>query len=436
MLTATTDLDRVTTSWQVASERLRTLRVATDAAREELGPCYADEAFWANVESQASQEVSPWYSDTLRRLQSELFISALRVQETFLHTANAKSGCITTSLAAFFAYLRGDIQATPKEAGAMWSTFFLIVPVVSSTFASMQTMFRDLGPDSLPWLLIDEAGQAVPQAAVGAIWRARRVGVVGDPLQIEPVVTAPAAVMRNLREYAGLKESQLGAATSVQTVADRANPIGAYLRVEGLRHWVGVPLRVHRRCLNPMFDIANRIAYDGKMFCSTAPPKTITLTMPNLFLQCEGEVDGRHFVPAQAEAVERLLRVEIEQQQRLPDVFIISPFSEVAVRLRHWLADPLRVALSEIRPTGPGEVRRWLVDRVGTVHTFQGKQAQGVILCLGLDRQHRGGASWAAAKPNLLNVALTRAKHRFVAVGDRRVWLGQPYFSELDQLNV
>ena len=46
-----------------------------------------------------------------------------------------------------------------------------------------------------------------------------------------------------------------------------------------------------------------------------------------------------------------------------------------------------------------------------------------------------GVASWASSKPNLLNVALTRAKQRFVAVGDGDIWLRQPYFSKLKALN-
>lgn len=52
-------------------------------------------------------------------------------------------------------------------------------------------MLGKLPPESLGWLFVDEAGQALQQAAVGALLRTRRAVVVGDPIQIEPVVALP-----------------------------------------------------------------------------------------------------------------------------------------------------------------------------------------------------------------------------------------------------
>lgn len=86
------------------------------------------------------------------------------------------------------------------------------------------------------------------------------------------------------------------------------------------------------------------------------------------------------------------------------------------------------------KEVGKKEVNEWLKSHIGTVHTFQGKQADGVIFCLGLDEKSKGAANWASQKPNLLNVAVTRAKYRFIAIGDKAIWEKQPYFNHLIKL--
>jgi AAA domain len=80
------------------------------------------------------------------------------------------------------------------------------VPVVSTTFASYARLFGHLGKEALGWLLIDEAGQATPQNAVGALWRAKRAVVVGDPLQLEPITTLPFRAEQAIRDELGVDE--------------------------------------------------------------------------------------------------------------------------------------------------------------------------------------------------------------------------------------
>lgn len=47
---------------------------------------------------------------------------------------------------------------------------------------------------------------------------------------------------------------------------------------------------------------------------------------------------------------------------------------------------------------------------IETVHTFHGKETAIVIIYLGVGEDHEGAANWASNSPDILNVAVTRAK--------------------------
>lgn len=79
------------------------------------------------------------------------------------------------------------IDANPDKVHNAWNVMHLIFPVVSTTFASFKSMYGGIPKDFIDYLFIDEAGQAIPQAAVGALYRSKKVVAVGDPIQIEPV---------------------------------------------------------------------------------------------------------------------------------------------------------------------------------------------------------------------------------------------------------
>jgi len=126
-----------------------------------------------------------------QRARDEVFIAAMALHRAFVDAA-AKP--LRHNLAALMnVFTNQSLPTAEKQAllPDLWSSLFLVVPLVSTTFASVNRMLGKLPPECLGWLLVDEAGQAVPQAAVGAIMRTKRAVIVGDPIQIEPIVMLP-----------------------------------------------------------------------------------------------------------------------------------------------------------------------------------------------------------------------------------------------------
>jgi len=394
---------------------------ALEALERELTPVSVP-ASLDELEQAQWQIEGLWRDPTLDRLRAELFASALALHEAWL--TEAKSVLIP-NLFGLKDLLDGHPRLGREQALTLWQTLFMIVPVVSSTLASVASQFSRLEAGDLGWVLIDEAGQAPPQTVVGALWRARRAVVVGDPLQIEPVFTVPSGLVEALMKVNGIEAAQQVSPhqVSAQILADAANPYGVSVEEKGERLWLGAPLRVHRRCLDPMFGLANKIAYDGKMVQATVPPESSKIggldLLPSSWVQLGGHARDRQLVQEQVELVIAALQRWRRAVDDDPPVFVITPFRRIAKELKNALEESFGKA--------------WVERHVGTVHTFQGKEDAVVWLVLGCDSSTRRSARWAAGKPNLLNVALTRARLRFYMIGDRNLWGGLPHFSSIDE---
>ena len=315
---------------------------------------------------------------------------------------------------------------------SLWASLFLVLPVISTTFASTARLFGPLGREQLGWLLIDEAGQALPQAAVGAIWRAKRAIVIGDPFQIEPVVTTPPKLIRSIFSEFGVNTEEWAAPEmSVQTLADRISWFGTNILTDDGDIWVGSPLRVHRRCENPMFKISNHVAYNGMMVYGTQPGTSEIgkVLGESLWINVEGAAAGK-WSEIEGKVARDLLRKLLDEGVENPDIFFITPFRIVAHKLRETIRSD-----RSITERLPGKSWDWTHERVGTVHTFQGKEADTVVIVLGAPLDTSFGARrWAGHPPNLLNVAVTRAKRRLFVIGNREAWKNAGAFSHLTQM--
>lgn len=87
----------------------------------------------------------------------------------------------------------------------------------------------------------------------------------------------------------------------------------------------------------------------------------------------------------------------------------------------------MRTVLYQSKYIEKEKIEEWIKEHCGTVHTFQGKEANEVILVLGCDNQTGiGAARWVGQKPNIINVAVSRAKYRMAVIGDYNLWKDIP----------
>lgn len=76
-------------------------------------------------------------------------------------------------------------------------------------------------------------------------------------------------------------------------------------------------------------------------------------------------------------------------------------------------------------------MKEWSENCIGTVHTFQGKDADEVLFMLGCSNKSIGAMKWVASKANILNVACTRARYRFAFIGNKKDWEYRKYFIDI-----
>ncbi|MBS1607055.1 MAG: ATP-binding protein [Bacteroidetes bacterium] len=350
-------------------------------------------------------QMTPYSSEKINILRSEIFLESLRL------TALA----IRLNARYFNANLNTFVNLSPNKpiagldeavASRLWNCFFFCIPVVSVTLASFQRQFYNSGRGSIGWLLIDEAGQATLPSVCGAIWRAQRCIVIGDTLQIPPVVTIPRALGRFFQDKYGVGEEWSPLLHSAQFLADRVSTYGTYV---GSSIWTGAPLRAHRRCSEPMFSVSNAIAYNGQMVKVSRDAGREYPTGISGWIDVVPITVSGHAVTEELQVAEDLIRMLVGFGAR---IFVISPFRSV------------------VESCG-SRFRQLYGVECGTIHSFQGKEAEVVILVLGTDRGAVAARNWVAESPNMLNVAVTRAKDRLYVIGSREAWGRHRYFDYL-----
>lgn len=302
--------------------------------------------------------------------------------------------------------------------------FSMLTPCMVATFYQATKVFEYFDPkknrsaplfETIDLLIIDEAGQVSPDVGAAVFALARRAIVVGDVHQIEPVWGVPPAVDNANLESAGLTVDD---SDSEDTTAYRAS--GGSIMLLARRATAktcvddrGLFLREHRRSVPEVIRYCNEFVYQGRL--QPLRPAKRDRVLPALgwaHLASESDTErGSRINRGQAHAIAAWLeshRQELEEHYRLPlakIAAVITPFAAQSGVLRE-----------ELR-------KRNLSVEAGTVHTFQGGELPVVLFSpVYSTRPQPPSQLFFDAGPNLLNVAVSRARDSFLVFGDMGIF--------------
>ncbi|MGM3307206.1 AAA domain-containing protein [Anabaena sp. WFMT] len=282
----------------------------------------------------------------------------------------------------------------------------LIFPVITTTLLSVRNMLPCV-IDCVDRIIVDEAGMIPQHQTFPLLFRCRKAIIVGDPLQIEPIINLTNQRREQYRQAAFTEKrlSELDYHLYSPEETDRATTYHRAAGASGEDGEVGQGIRLveHYRCQPNIIQFCDRIVGYG-LEVKTAPVSPLLET--NLIAyHVEGSIQG-NFNTEEVAVVTEVIKHLIGQGYSLEDIGVISPFSIHAQELsKRLLKQP--------------EFSGLKANAIGTIHKFQGSQKRVIILSTKVCRlQDNSSCDWLNSKPNLLNVAVSRAEELFILVGN------------------
>ncbi|WP_341525879.1 AAA domain-containing protein [Nostoc sp. UHCC 0302] len=278
----------------------------------------------------------------------------------------------------------------------------LFFPVITSTLLSIRNI--------LPWIeecvdrtIVDEAGMIDLHKAFPLLVRSRKAIIVGDPLQIEPVITLSNQRRDNYRQTAfldrGLSEIDYHRYSPEEEYNATTYHRAAGASGEDNNQGEGICLIEHYRCQPSIVEYCKTIA-NYQLEVKTTPVTSL-LNSHLVAYHVEGNI-SRNVNEEEILAVSDVIQHLQKQGYLLQDIGIISPFNLHASALRERLTQKFLGLDSK---------------SVGTIHTFQGSEKKVIILSTKVCGI-QDNVNWINKRPNLLNVAVSRAKELFILVGN------------------
>ncbi|HAP0343423.1 TPA: DNA helicase [Escherichia coli] len=283
-------------------------------------------------------------------------------------------------------------------------------------------------------LIVDEAGQVLPEVAAASFALAKKALVIGDTEQIPPIWSiAPAIDVGNMlaekilsgstqeeitEKYTAIAD--LGKSTASGSVMKIAQFASRYQYDPELAR--GMYLYEPRRCYDNIIGYCNTLCYHGKLLPKRGREESNLMPeMGYLHIDGKGELasSGSRYNLLEAETIavwlaENQQNIEAHYGKSLHEVVgIVTPFSAQVSTIKQVLG---KQGIS----TGANEKSL----TVGTVHSLQGAERAIVIFSPVYSKHEDGG--FIDSDNSMLNVAVSRAKDSFLVFGDMDLFEVQP----------
>jgi hypothetical protein len=353
-------------------------------------------------------------------LQRAVFECAAAVREAW---AAAESEVLCASVERALSAVRSEYSLRALWSGDAsddWRQLRQLFGIWGCTLLSLGNCFPARA-GAIDQVVIDEAGQCHPTYAVSALLRSRSALIIGDVHQLEPVIGLELADDERVREAckltldaAALAPYRIHSAArcSVQGLADRA----VHERPRLIDHF---------RCQAEIIAICDTLCSYGLRVHTPRQAPSVPLPylpQPVSFIDVAGEQErlgGSWYNAAELAVTLELLQSLFAHGVSPEDVALITPYRGQLEQLQKQLAalsipiDHSYELMDLDQP--PPSAQRGIT--LGTVHRFQGGE-RSVVLFSSVVTRHTS-LGFLDQRENLLNVAVSRARHRFVAIGDR-----------------
>ncbi len=309
------------------------------------------------------------------------------------------------AIAAYMAYLPDNIPWRHEDMPAFYHAadrFLDVFRLTAVTSLSVKGAFpRKAGLFDL--LVIDEASQCDIASALPLILRAKQVVVIGDPMQLRHISRVEPEEELAIKGHLNLS----GAVHLKYAEASLWDYVRNWLP------WCGdarpCVLENHYRCHPDIIGYSNEMFYNTLMFgglnvCTASRQNDVTPA-------------GIIWKDIRGAQVNASTNVNIEEVNEV--IRIAIGYANTNANLAIGIVTPFSAQAERINSQIPAQLRGRIV--ADTVHKFQGDEKDVMIYSLVVtDNSPESKIKWIDYKvPNLVNVAVTRAKHLLVIVGNK-----------------